>query len=188
MIDNMHRYINKYFSELLEHHKQIFSVYNRVLPSRVNYLSSSNQVFQLINLVSQVEKDFNDKFIKLSQMDIMQLEKTLFSLSNDEDTLEQLFNGFKNKYSNFTIAKHIKIKFFEYVREEFKFKKNNLRLILNTKLSYLDYYIYQKMYHSEQVKSLFKADEMNKEGSILEFLPNIVAHNHTCNIMRIETN
>jgi len=171
----MNKFINGYFFELAEHHKKILKVYDKVLPAQTNYLTKSTQIFHLINLSSQIDKEFNDEFIQLCQKDILQLSFMIDSLSEDNKLLEVIFDNFQNKYPDYNVADYTKITFFERTREEFKLYKNNFLLILNTKFSYLDYYIYHKIYSSNRIRYLFEEQNMPREGSILELLPKLIS-------------
>jgi len=175
LINSMNKFINSYFFELFEHHKKILKVYDRVLPSQVNYLKESTQIFHLINLASQMDKDFNDEFIQLCQKDIMQLEHMIYSLSNDEKLLEIIFHHFQNKYPDYNVADYTKITFYERVAEEFKLYIRNFRVILNTKFSYLDYYVYHKITKSNRIKYLFEEQEIPMQGSVLDLLPKLIS-------------
>lgn len=135
----------------LEELKKIIALHSNAFPVKaetknITYLNKKDEIFNLVNFFSLLDKEFKDDLV-------INLCEDVLSLIN---YLDACFVKIQNENNN-------------EKSKEFSSLKRELLYICNTKLYYLDLYIWEKVSKSQFVKNYLRQIHLLKVKNSLEF-------------------
>jgi|GEM_PF-974264 len=157
-------------TEVLEHHRNIFGV-NRDIHTN-SHLNMKDDIFLLISFFSSFENDFEDELIALMLDDVLSLLKYFDRINYKKDinktfcsnTFETLYEDYSKENQDISLDV-FKEKYFETLKE---FRVEAIPII-NTKLYYLDLYVWSKARASKVILRVLRNFGANDCFSTKEF-------------------
>ena len=106
--------------DIIDYHNNLFGIKDDLIEEK--YLSISSEIFNMINLFTLLDDDFNDEILSLLVKDVLSINICVDSL---DDRIKQLKDDEQHD---------------SFVKESLKIKA-----ILNTKIYYLDLYLWEQV-------------------------------------------
>ena len=159
--------IQKYFSDLITHHKSIFGLHKDATLKENNFIAIHEEIFAFINLIRQIDESFEDKILDSCLDDIIHLIQFINKLSKENDLSKQFIHEVFIKLHDLSCNQD---QVYALFKREFKLSKNSLVALLNSKLFYLDKYIWYKINQSHELRQLLKIKKLSHINSTHEYL------------------
>lgn len=159
--------IQKYFEDLINHHKSIFGLNEKSNITSTNYIAIHEEIFAFVNVLRQIDAKFEDDFLDTCLEDIINLVQFINTLCKDNETASLFIQTELTKIGELSKNKE---ELAEMFKKEFKLNKNILIHLLNTKFFYLDKYIWHKINESHDLRQLLKIKNLRHINKTLDYL------------------
>lgn len=159
--------IEKYYKELIQHHKDIFNLHAKAAMNKTNFIAIHEDILSFINILRQIDYQFEDTFLDTILEDVINLVHFINSMSCENEATSAFIENELKKIKEIS-GNHEEIK--SLFIKEFKLNKNILLHLLNTKFFYLDKYIWYKINNSHELRQLLKIKKLSHVNSTIEYL------------------